>query len=153
MQGLKTFDSVCLPDDRPLDENSPDGSRPRTRNTMSKHSTTVRVDLRSDTVTQPTRAMREAMMEAVVGDDVLGDDPTVAALEARVAELLGKEAALYVPSGTMSNLIGVRLNCKPGDEMICEAQCHIIYYEQGCYAQLSGVAARCVEGEFGVLEP
>ena len=92
------------------------------------------------------------MAEAVVGDDVFGDDPTVHRLQSRVAEMLGKEAALYVPSGTMSNLIGVRLHCKPGDQMICEAGCHIYNYEQAGYAQLSGVAARPVEGKFGVLE-
>ncbi len=111
------------------------------------------LDFRSDTLTMPTAEMRAAMAQAELGDDVFGEDPTVNRLQARVAEILGKEAALYVPSGTMSNLIGVRLNCKPGDEMICEAQCHILYYEQGGYAQLSGVAARYVEGDFGVLQP
>ena len=111
------------------------------------------LDFRSDTLTMPTPPMRAAMAQAELGDDVFGEDPTVNRLQARVAEILGKEAALYVPSGTMSNLIGVRLNCKPGDEMICEAQCHIVYYEQGGYAQLSGIAARCVEGDFGVLQP
>jgi threonine aldolase len=93
------------------------------------------------------------MAEAAVGDDVFGDDPTVIRLQQHVAETLGKEAALYVPSGTMSNLIGVRLHCKPGDEMICEAGCHIYNYEQAGYAQLSGVAARAVQGEYGVLAP
>ena len=95
--------------------------------------------------------MRAAMAEAVVGDDVWGDDPTVIRLQERVAELLGKEAAVYVPSGTMSNLIGVRLHCRPGDEMICEATCHIYTFEQGGYAQLCGVAARTVEGRRGVM--
>jgi len=111
------------------------------------------LDFRSDTVTKPTPPMRRAMAEAVVGDDVFGDDPTVIRLQERVAELLGKEAALYVPSGTMSNLIGVRLHCKPGDEMICEAGCHIYNYEQAGYAQLSGVAARSVQGQYGVIQP
>ena len=111
------------------------------------------LDFRSDTLTMPTPPMRAAMAQAELGDDVFGEDPTVNRLQARVAEILGKEAALYVPSGTMSNLIGVRLNCKPGDEMICEAECHIIHYEQGGYAQLSGIAARCVKGDFGVLQP
>ncbi|HIQ22886.1 MAG TPA: low-specificity L-threonine aldolase [Planctomycetes bacterium] len=110
-------------------------------------------DFRSDTVTRPTPAMRAAMAEAEVGDDVFGEDPTVIRLEERAAELLGKEAALYVPSGTMSNLIGVRVHCKPGDEMICEAGSHVYNYEQAGYAQLSGVAARPVEGEHGVLHP
>lgn len=111
------------------------------------------LDFRSDTVTRPTPAMRRAMAEAEVGDDVLGDDPTVARLEARIAELLGLEAALFVPSGTMSNLIGVWLHCRPGDELLCEAECHIYYYEQGGYAQIAGVAARTLPGEYGVLRP
>jgi len=111
------------------------------------------LDFRSDTVTRPTPAMRAAMAQAEVGDDVLGDDPTVNRLQRRVAELLGKEAALYVPSGTMSNLIGVRVHCRGGDELICEAGCHIYNYEQAGYAQLSGVAARTVEGELGVMRP
>lgn len=109
------------------------------------------LDFRSDTVTRPTAGMRAAMSEAPLGDDVFDEDPTVHRLQRRVAETLGKEAALYVPSGTMSNLIGVRLHCKPGDEMLCEAGCHIYNYEQAGYAQLSGVAARTVEGEFGVM--
>ncbi|NQU22041.1 MAG: aminotransferase class I/II-fold pyridoxal phosphate-dependent enzyme [Candidatus Nealsonbacteria bacterium] len=110
------------------------------------------LDFRSDTVTRPTPEMREAMARAEVGDDVLGDDPTVIRLQERVAEVLGKEAAVYVPSGTMSNLIGVRIHCKPGDEMICEEGCHIFNYEQAGYAQLSGIAARPVEGRLGVLQ-
>ena len=91
------------------------------------------------------------MADAAVGDDVFGEDPTVNRLQALVAEVLGKEAAVYVPSGTMSNLIGVRLHCRPGDELICEAGCHIYNYEQAGYAQLSGVAVRPVEGEYGVV--
>jgi len=110
------------------------------------------LDFRSDTVTRPTPQMRAAMAEAPVGDDVFGDDPTVNRLQDRVAEMLGKEAALYVASGTMSNLIGVRLHCKPGDEMICEAGCHIYNYEQAGYAQLSGVAVRPVPGTSGVMQ-
>ncbi len=109
------------------------------------------IDLRSDTVTRPTSGMRQAMAEAEVGDDVFGDDPTVACLQNRLAEMLGKEAALFVPSGTMSNQIGVRVHCQPGDEFICEASCHIYRYEQGAYAQLSGLVAKTVEGECGVL--
>jgi threonine aldolase len=95
--------------------------------------------------------MRQAMAKAEVGDDVFGDDPTVLRLQERLAEMLGKEAALYVPSGTMSNQIGVRIHCQPGDEFICEAGCHIYQYEQGAYAQLSGLAVRTVEGQHGVL--
>jgi threonine aldolase len=111
------------------------------------------LDFRSDTVTKPTAGMRRAMAEAEVGDDVFGEDPTINRLQARVAELLGKEAAVYVPSGSMSNQIGVRLHCNPGDEFICEAGCHIYNYEQGAFAQLSGVVARTVQGDYGVLRP
>ena len=109
-------------------------------------------DFRSDTVTRPTPAMRAVMAAAVVGDDVFGDDPTVIALQERVAAMLGKEAALFVPSGTMSNLIGVRLHCRPGDALLCEAHAHVHYYEQGGYAQLNGVAAWPLTGKCGVLE-
>lgn len=111
------------------------------------------LDFRSDTVTRPTPAMRAAMAAADVGDDVFGDDPTVLRLQARVAEMLHKEAALFVPSGTMSNLIAVGLHCRPGDELICEAGSHVYNYEQGGYAQLCGVAVRAVEGRCGVLSP
>ncbi len=109
------------------------------------------IDLRSDTVTKPTLAMRAAMAAAEVGDDVSGEDPTVRALESRIAELVGKEAAVYVPSGTMSNQLAVRVHCGPGDEFLCEANCHIHNYEQGAYAQLFGVATQPIEGEHGVL--
>jgi len=109
------------------------------------------IDLRSDTVTKPTPAMRAAMAAAEVGDDVAGEDPTVNALEARIADLLGKEAALYVPSGTMSNQIAVRVHCTAGDEFLCETGCHIYRYEQGAYAQLFGVTVQPVDGEHGVL--
>jgi threonine aldolase len=111
------------------------------------------LDFRSDTVTRPTPGMRQAMAEAAVGDDVFGEDPTVKELESSVAEKLGLEAALFVPSGTMSNQIGIRLHCQPGHEMLCEANCHLYYYEQAGYAQLSGIAARTVEGRFGVVAP
>ena len=109
------------------------------------------IDFRSDTVTKPTPEMRAAMAAAEVGDDVFDEDPTVLKLQRRVAELLGKDAALFVPSGSMSNQIGLRVHCSPGDEFICEAGCHIYNYEQSAYAQLSGLASRTVEGEFGVL--
>ena len=88
-----------------------------------------RVDLRSDTVTQPTTAMRDAMQNAVVGDDVLGDDQTVIELQNRLAEMLGKEAALFVPSGTMSNAIAIRAHTNPGDEIVTESTSHIYVYE------------------------
>jgi threonine aldolase len=95
--------------------------------------------------------MRQAMASAEVGDDVLGDDPTVLRLQQRIAEMLGKEAAVFVPSGTMSNQIGLRVHCQAGDEFICETNCHIYRYEQGAYAQLSGLVSRTVDGEYGVL--
>jgi threonine aldolase len=110
------------------------------------------VDLRSDTVTKPTPAMRAAMSEAEVGDDCLGDDPTVRRLEARIADLLGKEAAVFVPSGTMSNALAVRVHCQPGDELLCEASGHILRAEQASYAQLFGIAAQSVVGEYGILQ-
>ena len=109
------------------------------------------LDFRSDTATRPTPAMRAAMQEAEVGDDVFGEDPTVNRLQQRLAEMLGMEAALFVPSGTMSNQIGIRVHCQPGDEFICESECHIYNYEQGAFAQLSGLVARTVPGEHGVL--
>jgi threonine aldolase len=109
------------------------------------------IDLRSDTVTQPTPAMRAAIANAVVGDDVLGDDPTVNQLEATVAELLGKEAAVYMPSGTMTNQVALRLHTEPGDEVVLESEAHIYYYEGGGPAALSGVTCRLVKGERGVF--
>jgi len=111
------------------------------------------IDLRSDTVTKPTPQMRAAIAEAEVDDDVIDVDPTVARLQALTAEILGKEAAIYMPSGTMTNQVAVRVHCKPGDEFLCEEGCHIFNYEQGGYAQLSGVAAHPVVGEHGVLQP
>ncbi len=110
------------------------------------------VDLRSDTVTKPTPEMRAAIAAAEVGDDVIGVDPTVDQLQQRIAELLGKETAVYMPSGSMTNQVAVRIHCKPGDEFICEAGCHIYNYEQGAFAQLSGVVPRTVDGRYGVLQ-
>ena len=100
------------------------------------------IDLRSDTVTRPTPAMRRAMAEAEVGDDVYGEDPTVNQLEERVAALLGKEAALYVPSGTMGNLVAVLTHCGRGDELILGDKAHIFLYERGGSAALGGVHPR-----------
>jgi threonine aldolase len=97
------------------------------------------IDLRSDTVTRPSPAMREAMARAEVGDDVFGDDPTIHALEAEVAALVGKEAALFVPSGTMSNQIAIALHTRPGDEVIVGEGAHVVFYESGAGAALSGV--------------
>ena len=111
------------------------------------------IDLRSDTVTKPCPAMRRAMAEAEVGDDVIDIDPTVAELERRTAELLGKAAAIYMPSGTMTNQIALRVHCQPGDEFLCESECHIYNYEQGAFAQLSGLVARTLPGVDGILQP
>jgi threonine aldolase len=110
------------------------------------------IDLRSDTVTRPTPAMRGAIAAAEVGDDVFHEDPTVNRLEERVAAVLGKEAALYVPSGTMSNQIGIKAHTQPGDELLCEAACHIYNFEAGGPAVLSGVTCRTLEGDHGVLD-
>jgi threonine aldolase len=110
------------------------------------------IDLRSDTVTRPTPAMRAAMAAAEVGDDVFGEDPAVRRLEETIAAMLGKETALFVPSGTMGNQLGVRVHCQAGDEFLCETNCHIICYEQGAYAQLFGIAAQTVDGDHGVLQ-
>ena len=109
------------------------------------------IDLASDTLTKPTPEMRAAIAAAEVGDDIFEEDPTVKALEARIAEMLGKEAAIFVPSGSMSNLIGIRLSCAPGDEFLAEANCHILRYEQASYAQVFGIAVQAVPGDEGGL--
>jgi len=111
------------------------------------------VDLRSDTVTKPTAAMRRAIAAAEVGDDVFGDDPTVQALEARAAERLGKETAVFVPSGTMANQIAVALHTHPGDELLCAETAHVYVWEAGGIARLWGVTARTFAGDFGLLSP
>jgi len=111
------------------------------------------IDLRSDTVTKPTAAMREAMARAEVGDDVYGEDPTVNRLEAMAADLLGKEAGLFVPSGVMGNQLAIRLHTRPGDEVIIEGTSHIIRYEGGSASSLSGVQLCCVPGSRGLLSP
>ena len=111
----------------------------------------MNIDLRSDTVTRPSPEMWQAIAHAEVGDDVLEVDPTCDRLQRLTAELLGKEAAIFMPSGSMTNQIAVRIHCKPGDEFICESGCHIYNYEQGAFAQLSGVVAKTVEGASGVL--
>jgi len=108
-------------------------------------------DFRSDTVTKPTPKMRQAMASAVVGDDVLGDDPTVQALEAKAAEMLGLEAALFVPSGTMGNEIAVNVWTNPGDEIILESRSHIYLYEAGGPARISGVQVCPIETTDGAM--
>ena len=109
------------------------------------------IALRSDTVTKPTPEMRAVMAAAEVGDDVLGDDPTVAALEKRTAEVLGKESAVYMPSGTMTNQVAIRAHTEPGDELFCEAGAHCYYNEAGGPAALSGVSCRLIEGRRGIF--
>jgi threonine aldolase len=107
------------------------------------------IDLRSDTVTRPTPAMLQAMMEAKVGDDVFGEDPSINQLEAMAATLFGMEAALYCPTGTMSNQIAIKCHTQPGDEVICEKQSHVYIYEGGGIAFNSGAQVRAVEGDRG----
>ncbi|MEO0557259.1 MAG: GntG family PLP-dependent aldolase [Bacteroidota bacterium] len=111
------------------------------------------VDLRSDTVTRPTPAMRRALVEAEVGDDVFGEDPTVHQLEARAAALLGKEAAVFVPSGVMGNQIALRVHTRAGDEVVVPERSHIYHYEAAAPAALWGVQLRPVGGLDGVLVP
>src|SRR5947207_11252157 len=110
------------------------------------------IDLRSDTVTRPTPGMRAALEAAEVGDDVFDEDPTVNRLQEHLAALLGKEAALFVPSGTMSNQVCVKAHTQPGDELLCEASCHIYNYEAGGPAVLSGVTCRVCQGDYGILD-
>jgi threonine aldolase len=110
------------------------------------------IDLRSDTVTKPSPAMREFIAHAEVADDVWGEDPTINLLQERVAKLLGKEAALYVCSGTMSNQIAVKVHTQPGDEVLLEANCHIYNYEAGGPAVLSHVMCRTIPGRHGILD-
>jgi threonine aldolase len=110
------------------------------------------IDLRSDTVTRPTPAMRKVMAEAEVGDDVFGEDPTVNALQEKVARLLGKEAALFVPSGTMANQLSIKSHTEPGDEVIIEASSHPYNFEGGAGAALSGIQFQCLKGSRGILD-
>ena len=109
------------------------------------------IDLRSDTITLPTPEMREAMGQAPLGDDVFSDDPTINELEERTAEILGKEAAVYMPSGTMTNQVALRTHTEPGDEILIDQNAHIYYYEGGASAALSGVICRLIPGVRGVF--
>jgi threonine aldolase len=120
---------------------------------IAKDKSLTVIDFRSDTLTRPTAAMRQAMAAAEVGDDVYGEDPTVRAIEARTADLLGKEAALFVPSGTMGNQLAIRCQTEPGDEVLLHEASHIARYERGAYALLSGVTLRLLGGEGGLLAP
>ncbi len=109
------------------------------------------IDLRSDTVTRPTAAMRQAMFEAEVGDDVYGEDPTINKLERRAAEIFGREAGLFVPTGTMGNTICVKLHTHHGEEVICESRAHILDYELSMTAWFAGCLVRSVRAEDGIL--
>ena len=120
--------------------------------TESTMRTKVSADLRSDTVTQQTPAMRKVIAEAVVGDDVFGDDPSVNELQEKTAALLGQEAALFVPSGMMANQIAIRIHTSHGDEVICQRDSHAFYYESGAPAALSGVSVRFIEGRRGQFD-
>ncbi len=111
------------------------------------------IDLRSDTVTKPSDAMRDAMARAIVGDDVYGEDPTVNRLQEMAAALLGKAAALFVPSGTMANQLSLRVQTQPGREVIVDGRSHVIRYEQGAGAALSGAQFHWLEGRRGLLTP
>lgn len=110
-------------------------------------------DFRSDTVTQPSVEMRKCMAQAELGDDVLDGDPTVLKLERKTAEILGKEAALFVPSGTMANLIAVSLHCRAGEQFFCETTSHVAVFEQAGHAQIWGVATKMFDGKRGIIAP
>jgi len=110
------------------------------------------IDLRSDTVTRPTPAMRQAMANAEVGDNVLGDDPTVQRLEDRIAQVMGKEAGCFVPTGTMANQTAIRAQTEPGDEILAHEDSHIIHYETGAPAALSGCMIRPLRGPRGLID-
>ncbi len=111
------------------------------------------IDLRSDTVTLPSQEMKAFMMNAALGDDVLGDEPTVQELEQLAADIFGKEAALFCPSGTMTNQIAINVQTNPGDELICHEESHIYRYEGGGIARLSGVSTRFIGGNQGRIDP
>lgn len=122
------------------------------RNTFPQATQHV-VDLRSDTVTRPTSNMLEAMFTAPVGDDVLGDDPTVMRLEELAADITGKEAAVFVPSGTMGNQIALASHCQPGDAILAEEDSHVLYYEVGAPALIAGVVSWTIPSKLGVMDP
>ena len=109
------------------------------------------IDLRSDTVTRPTPEMLEAMLRAEVGDDVLGDDPTVNKLQELAARMFGMEAALFCPSGTMTNQIAINVHTRPGDEVICHRHSHVYFYEGGAMMKNSGVSVCLLQGPQGKI--
>src|SRR5580704_26579 len=107
------------------------------------------IDLRSDTATKPTKGMLEAMMNAKVGDDVFNEDPAVNELEEKTAKIFGKEAALFCPSGTMTNQVAIKVHTQPGDELLCDVNSHIYNYEAGGISFNSGVQAKLIQGDRG----
>ncbi len=111
------------------------------------------IDLRSDTVTRPSAGMRQAMASAEVGDDVYGEDPTVTSLQERVAGLLGHEAALFTPTGSMANMLGVRFLTQPGEEVLCDSVAHIVRAELGAHAAFGAVTTRTWTADRGRLAP
>src|SRR2546427_11656294 len=111
------------------------------------------IDLRSDTVTRSVQRMREAMGSAIVGDDVMGEDPTVRELEALAAEMLGKERGLFVLSGTMANLVAVMTHTQKGNEVLVEAEAHTYYYEVGSISAVAGAFTQPIPGRFGHIAP
>ena len=111
----------------------------------------MQIDLRSDTVTRPSKGMLDAMMTAKVGDDVYAEDPTVNALEARVATLFGKPKALFFPSGTMANQTAIKLHTQPGEQLICDKYAHVYNYEGGGVSFNSGVSCQLVDGHRGMM--
>src|SRR5947209_1221632 len=117
--------------------------------TVTRRSTVI--DLRSDTVTVPSPAMRKAMFEAEVGDDVYGEDPTINLLERRAAEIFAREAAIFVPTGTMGNQIAIKLHTHHGQEIICEQRAHIFEWEMAAKAAFSGCTAPTIEARDGLL--
>lgn len=118
---------------------------------VSEPAVRAAIDLRSDTVTKPSLEMRRAMAEAEVGDDVYGEDPTVNRLEERAAQIFGREAAIFVPSGTMGNQIAIKIHTQPGQEIICEERCHVFNFEMAMLAHFSGCSPRPVFGGHGIL--
>src|SRR5579885_3347115 len=118
---------------------------------MGSRSEQSTVDLRSDTVTRPTPDMRRAMMEAEVGDDVYGEDPTINRLEQRAAEIFEREAAIFVPTGTMGNQVAVKIHTRPGQEIICEERAHVWNYEMAMIAHFSGCTPRPIPAPNGIL--
>jgi len=119
---------------------------------LERTHTAAVIDLRSDTVTKPTPAMRRAMAEAEVGDDVYGEDPTINKLEQRAAEIFAREAAIFVPTGSMGNSIAIKIHTQPGQEIICEERGHIFNYEMGMLSFFSGCVPRTIFGENGILQ-